>query len=154
MDILQLSHYLDNLLDIKEIMDLGASGVQLGTRFVTTDECDASMDFKQTYIDSKKEDMVIVKSPVGLPGRAIFNEFIAKAQRGEKRPIKCPFHCLKTCDIKTTPYCIVSVLVNAQKGNFYNGYAFAGSNAYRATKVISVKETMEALVSEYEEEVR
>ncbi len=137
--------------DIKEIMDLGASAVQLGTRFVTTDECDASMDFKQTYIDSKEEDMVIVKSPVGLPGRAIFNDFIAKAQRGEKRPIKCPFHCLKTCDIKTTPYCIVSVLVNAQKGNFYNGYAFAGSNAYRATKVISVKETMDALVSEYEE---
>ncbi|MBT4408934.1 MAG: nitronate monooxygenase [Bacteroidetes bacterium] len=138
--------------DIKNIMDMGASGVQMGTRFVTTDECDASMDFKQTYIDSKEEDMEIVNSPVGMPGRAIFNEFIAKVRRGEKRPIKCPYQCLRTCDIKTTPYCIVAVLVNAQKGNFYNGYAFAGSNAYKATKVISVKETIESLVREYKEE--
>ncbi len=137
--------------DIKEIMDLGASGVQMGTRFVTTDECDASMDFKQTYIDSKEEDMVIVRSPVGMPGRAIMNDFIAKVKRGEKRPIKCPYHCLKTCDIKTTPYCIVAVLVNAQKGNFHNGYAFAGSNAYKTTEIVSVKELMETLVQEYKE---
>jgi nitronate monooxygenase len=140
--------------DIKNIMDLGASAVQMATRFVTTDECDASMAFKQTYIDSKEEDMEIVVSPVGMPGRAIFNDFIAKAKKGEKRPIKCPYHCLKTCDIKTTPYCIVAVLVNAQKGNFYNGYAFAGSNAYKATKVISVKETIESLVREYKEKLQ
>ena len=137
--------------DIKKIMNLGASGVQMGTRFVTTHECDASMGFKQTYIDSKEEDMEIINSPVGMPGRAIFNEFIAKVRRGEKRPVKCPYHCLKTCDIKTTPYCIVAVLVNAQKGNFYNGYAFAGSNAFKATKITSVKETMETLVRENKE---
>jgi NAD(P)H-dependent flavin oxidoreductase YrpB (nitropropane dioxygenase family) len=137
--------------DIKEIMDLGASGVQMGTRFVVTEECDASLKFKQTYIDSRKEDMEIIDSPVGMPGRAIRNEFIEKVSRGEKRPVKCPYHCLRTCDIKTTPYCIVSALLNGRKGNFYNGYAFAGANAYRTTKITTVKELMESLVSEYKE---
>ncbi len=137
--------------DIKKIIDLGASGVQLGTRFVTTDECDASLKFKQTYIDSQEEDMEIINSPVGMPGRAIKNEFIEKVNRGEKRPVKCPYKCLKTCNIETTPYCILAVLINAWKGNFYNGYAFAGSNAFMATKIISVKETMESLVREFKE---
>jgi len=139
--------------DIKEIMDLGASGVQMGTRFVTTEECDASLKFKQTYIDSTEEDMEIINSPVGMPGRAIRNDFIEKIRKGEKRPVKCPYQCLSTCDIKTTPYCIVAALINGRKGNFFNGYAFAGSNAYRATKIVSVKETMESLVKEFEEAV-
>jgi NAD(P)H-dependent flavin oxidoreductase YrpB (nitropropane dioxygenase family) len=137
--------------DIKKIMDLKVSGVQLGTRFVTTEECDASLKFKQTYIDSQKEDMEIINSPVGMPGRAIRNEFIEKINRGEKRPVKCPYKCLKTCKIETTPYCIVAALINAMKGNFYNGFAFAGANAFMATKIISVKETMESLVREFKE---
>ena len=137
--------------DIKKIMDLGVSGVQMGTRFVTTEECDASLKFKQTYIDSHEEDMEIINSPVGMPGRAIRNEFIEKINRGEKRPVKCPYKCLKTCNIETTPYCIVAALVNAMKGNFYNGFAFAGSNAFRATKIISVKETMDSLIREFKE---
>lgn len=139
--------------DIKKIMDLGAAGVQMGTRFVTTDECDASLKFKQSYIDSKEEDMEIIDSPVGMPGRAIKNEFIEKIARGEKRPIKCPYHCLRTCNIETTPYCIVSALINGRKGNFFNGYAFAGANAYKASKITSVKETMKALVQEFKEAV-
>jgi NAD(P)H-dependent flavin oxidoreductase YrpB (nitropropane dioxygenase family) len=137
--------------DIKKIMALGASGVQMGTRFVTTEECDASMKFKQTYIDSLEEDMEIINSPVGMPGRAIRNEFIEKINRGEKRPVKCPYKCLKTCKIDTTPYCIIAALVNAMKGNLYNGFAFAGSNAFRATKIISVKETMGSLIKEFKE---
>jgi NAD(P)H-dependent flavin oxidoreductase YrpB (nitropropane dioxygenase family) len=137
--------------DIKEIMDMGASGVQLGTRFVTTEECDASNAFKQTYIDSYEKDMEIINSPVGMPGRAIGNEFIDKINRGEKRPVKCPHKCLKTCNIESTPYCIVAALVNAMKGNFYNGFAFAGSNAYIATKIISVKETIDNLIREFKE---
>ncbi len=139
--------------DMKEIMDLGASGVQMGTRFVTTNECDASMKFKQTYIDSGKEDMAIINSPVGMPGRAIKNEFIDKINRGEKRPVKCPHKCLKTCNIESTPYCIVAALVNAMKGNFYNGFAFAGSNAYIATKITSVKETVDSLLQEFKEAI-
>ena len=139
--------------DIKEIMDLGASGVQIGTRFVTTEECDASMKFKQTYIDSKEEDMEIIDSPVGMPGRAIRNEFIEKVSRGEKRPVKCPYHCLRTCNIETTPYCIVAALINGRKGNFYNGYAFAGANAYMATKIFTVKETIDSLIREFKEAI-
>ncbi len=135
--------------DIKKIMDLGASGVQMGTRFVTTHECDALEKFKQTYIDSKLEDMEIINSPVGMPGRAINSEFIQKVNMGEKRPVKCPYHCLRTCNIETTPYCIVSALVNGRKGNFLNGYAFAGSNAYRTTEIVSVKELMSSLVDEF-----
>jgi len=137
--------------DIKKIMELGASGVQLGTRFVTTEECDASPAFKQTYIDSYEKDMEIINSPVGMPGRAIRNEFIDKINRGEKRPVKCPYKCLKTCNIESTPYCIVAALVNAMKGNFYNGFAFAGSNAFIATKIISVKETIDSLMKEFKE---
>jgi nitronate monooxygenase len=137
--------------DIKKFMDMGAAGVQMGTRFVTTHECDASIIFKQTYIDSKKEDMEIIDSPVGMPGRAIKNEFLEKVSRGEKRPVRCPYKCLRTCNIDTTPYCIVGVLINGRKGNFVHGYAFAGANAYKATEIISVKETMDILVKEYNE---
>jgi len=135
--------------DIKEIMDRGASGVQMGTRFVTTDECDASLKFKQSYIDSNEKDMEIINSPVGMPGRAIKNDFIDKINRGEKRPVKCPYKCLKTCNIESTPYCIVAALVNAMKGNFYNGFAFAGTNAFIASKIISVKETIDSLIKEF-----
>lgn len=139
--------------DIKNIMDLGATGVQLGTRFVTTNECDASDAFKQTYVNSSESDIEIIQSPVGMPGRAIRNEFIEKINRGEKRPVKCPYKCLKTCDIDKTPYCIFAALMSAMKGNFFNGYAFAGSNAWKTSKIISVKETFEALIQEFKEAV-
>ncbi len=136
---------------IKNIMDLGASGVQMGTRFVTTNECDASDAFKQTYINSKAEDVEIINSPVGMPGRAIKSNFMEKVKKGEKQPLKCPFHCIKTCDITSSPYCIVKSLISALKGNFENGYAFAGTNAYLAEKIISIKETFENIKKEYDE---
>lgn len=135
--------------DIKKILDRKASGVQMGTRFVITNECDASLKFKQTFIDASKGDMEIINSPVGMPGRAIRGEFLDKVSRGEKRPIKCPHKCLKTCNIETTPYCIIAALINAMKGNLFNGFAFAGANAYMATKIVSVKEMMNSLASEF-----
>jgi len=137
--------------DINNIMKLGASGVQMGTRFVTTNECDASDGFKQAYIDAKEKDIEIIKSPVGMPGRAIFSNFIQKVRDGKKQPKKCPFKCIKTCDISKSPYCIIVALINAVKGNFENGYAFAGSNAFRATKISSVKEIFQSLLQEYRE---
>ncbi len=137
--------------DIKNFLDMGASGVQMGTRFVTTNECDASDEFKQTYINSVESDMEIIQSPVGMPGRAIRNEFIDKINRGEKKPVKCPYKCLKTCDISKTPYCIFAALMSAMKGNFFNGYAFAGANAFKSTKIISVKETFESIIREFKE---
>lgn len=135
--------------DIKKIMQLGASGVQLGTRFVTTYECDASEGFKQAYINAGEKDIEIIKSPVGMPGRAIFSNFIRKVREGRKQPKKCPFKCIKTCDISSSPYCIITALINALKGNFENGFAFAGSNAFRATKISSVKEIFQSLLKEY-----
>ena len=135
--------------DILKFFQLGASGVQMATRFVTTYECDASDKFKQTYVDSKKEDMVIIKSPVGLPGRAIKNTFIDEVSEGKKKPFKCPYHCLKTCDYKNSPYCITLALINAKKGNMEHGFAFAGENAYRAQGVVSVKELVKTIIEEY-----
>lgn len=135
--------------DILKIMELGADGVQMGTRFVTTTECDASDKFKQQYINSNEEDIQIIVSPVGMPGRAIHNDFISKMEAGEKKPVKCPYKCIKTCDVEKTPYCIFAALQSAMKGNMKNGYAFAGTNAHLATKIISVKETFENLKNEF-----
>ena len=137
--------------DIRKIIELGAEGVQMGTRFVTTEECDASPGFKQSYINATEKDIEIIKSPVGMPGRAILSNFLTKVKEGKKQPIKCPFKCIKTCDINKSPYCIITALINALKGNFENGYAFAGSNAFRATKISSVKELFQSLFREYDE---
>ncbi len=140
--------------DINNIMKLGASGVQMGTRFVTTYECDAPQAFKQAYIDAGKMDIEIIKSPVGLPGRAIISNFIRKVKDGKRQPHKCPFKCIKTCDITKSPYCIILALISALRGNFENGFAFAGSNAFRATKISSVKEIFQSLITEYMQAVR
>jgi nitronate monooxygenase len=135
--------------DILKYIKLGASGVQMGTRFVATHECDASYEFKKTYIDCKKEDIVIINSPVGLPGRAIRNDFIEAAENGMKHPFNCPYQCIKTCEYEKSPYCIALALMNAQKGIMKNGFAFAGQNAYRIKELLSVHELFESLKTEY-----
>jgi nitronate monooxygenase len=135
--------------DIYNFFQLGAAGVQMATRFVTTHECDASEKFKLTYINSQKEDLRIVKSPVGMPGRAIRNKFLDDVSRGEKKPFDCPFHCLKTCDYENTPYCISLALANAKEGKMEDALVFAGENAYQADKIISVHELVETLKEEY-----
>jgi nitronate monooxygenase len=137
--------------DIRRFMGMGAAGVQMATRFVTTRECDASAAFKQTYLDAKQEDIMIIKSPVGMPGRAIRNQFIEAVNRGEKQPYQCPYHCIITCDFENTPYCIALALINAQRGNLAHGFPFAGANAYRNTEIVSVRELMATLVREFEE---
>lgn len=121
----------------------------MGTRFVTTEECDASTAFKETYIKAEEKDIEIIKSPVGMPGRAIACNFLQKVKDGLKQPKACPFKCIKTCDISRSPYCIVTALYNAFKGNFENGYAFAGSNAFKADRIMSVKETIGELIDEW-----
>jgi NAD(P)H-dependent flavin oxidoreductase YrpB (nitropropane dioxygenase family) len=135
--------------DIHKFMQLGAQGVQMGTRFVGTDECDASIEFKNAYLNCKKEDIVIIDSPVGLPGRAIWDNFLQRVASGIKETFKCPWKCLKSCDFKNVPYCIARALTNAKDGDLEHGYAFAGANAWRVDKIISVKELIETLVSEY-----
>ena len=135
--------------DIYKFIRLGASGVQMATRFVTTHECDATMKFKQAYLNLKKEDLVIIKSPVGLPGRAIRNKFLDDVNGGKKKPFRCPYHCITTCDYQNSPYCIALALINAQKGNLKHGFVFAGQNAYRAKEIVSVKELISTLLEEY-----
>jgi len=132
--------------DIARFLNLGASGVQMATRFVVTEECDASEEFKKEHIRAKKEDIVFIKSPVGLPGRAIKNKFLEEVERGRKVPFKCLYHCIKTCVPRKAPYCISSALINAQKGNLEEGFAFAGSNAYRSKKIVKVKKLIEELL--------
>lgn len=131
--------------DIDKFLKLGADGVQMATRFVTTYECDASDEFKKAYINCKEEDIKIIDSPVGMPGRAIYNEFIKKTEKGKERIEKC-YNCIKTCDIKNTPYCITKALINSVKGNLKSGLIFCGSNAYRAKEIVSVHDLMQELV--------
>ncbi len=134
--------------DINKFIQLGASGVQMSTRFVTTEECDASLEFKKTYINCKKEDIGIIESPLGMPGRAIVNKFLHDVNAGSKKPYKCPYHCIITCECKSSPYCIALALLNAKKGKMKDGFAFAGENAYRAEKIVSVKELVSSLIEE------
>lgn len=136
--------------DMFDIMQAGADAVKIGTRFVTTEECDADIRFKQEFIRASKNDIVIIDSPVGLPGRAVENDFIRSVNAGETKPIKCEWRCLKTCDWRKVPYCIAQALANAAKGNLDEGFAFAGSNAYRATKIETVPEVFAQLIDEYQ----
>jgi NAD(P)H-dependent flavin oxidoreductase YrpB (nitropropane dioxygenase family) len=135
--------------DISRFIQLGASAVQMGSIFVTTEECDASRTFKEVYINSNPEDIQIIESPVGMPGRAINGEFIKRVKEGLTKPLSCPFHCIKTCDYTKSPYCIIKALYNAAKGNMSKGYAFAGTNAFLAKKISSVKEVIDALIMDF-----
>lgn len=136
---------------IYKIMDLGADGVQLGTRFVATQECDADDAFKQLFVDCKQDEIVIIDSPVGLPGRAISNKFLTDVSLGIKKPFLCPWKCLKTCDYRNSPYCIALALQNARNGKFAEGFAFAGANAYLVKNITTVKELIRDLVQEYQD---
>jgi nitronate monooxygenase len=136
--------------DICRFLEMGASGVQMGTRFVTTHECDANIAFKEAFINAKKEDIVILKSPVGMPGRAVGNDFLREAERGERHPKSCPYHCLRSCAQTESPFCIAMALSNAQQGLLKNGFAFAGFNAWRTEKIVSVRELVGSLREEFD----
>lgn len=138
--------------DIFNIMKAGARAVKIGTRFVTTHECDASIQYKQSYLAAKKEDIVIIDSPVGLPGRVVKNEFVQQIMDGEAKPFKCPWKCLATCNYKEAPFCIAQALYNSATGNMEEGFAFAGANAFKATEINSVAEVMADLVAGYKQE--
>ena len=135
--------------DIRRLMELGAAGVQMATRFVTTTECDASDAFKNAYLECRQEDIRIITSPVGMPGRAINNEFLDDVEAGKKKPFACPYHCIITCKQTESPYCIALALMSAQKGRLKHGFAFAGDNAWRADRIVSVKELVATLREEF-----
>lgn len=127
--------------DMEHYLLLGADGVQMATRFVTTEECDADIRYKESYIKAKSEDIEIVNSPVGMPGRAIHNQFQEDVKAGQVTHGKC-HQCIKTCSPKDTPYCITDALVAAVKGDVEHGLLFCGANAYRAEKIEHVADIM------------
>lgn len=131
--------------DIAHALELGADGVQISTRFVVTQECDASEAYKQAYLDAKKEDVKIVISPVGMPGRAILNPFLKTVGEGRIAVTKC-FNCLEHCNPKDTPYCITKALINAVEGNLKEGLIFCGDNVHRLKEMTTVKALFEELV--------
>jgi nitronate monooxygenase len=131
--------------DIARMLQMGAAGVQMATRFVCTDECEVSQEFKQTYLDAKPEDIVLIKSPVGLPGRAIRNPFLKNLDEGRLDKLKCPYRCLATCDVATAKYCIALALTHAFQGNMEKGLVFCGDNAWRVDKITTVHELIAEL---------
>ena len=135
--------------DIYNILKAGAKAVKLGTRFVTTYECDASLEYKESYLNCNDKDIIIINSPVGLPGRVIKNDFVDQILMGNTKPFKCVWNCLATCNYKEAPYCIAQVLFNSAKGKMSDGFAFAGANAYKATKIQYVSEVINEIVREY-----
>lgn len=134
--------------DIAHFLQLGAGGVQMATRFVCTEECDAAYPYKEAYLKARKEDILLIKSPVGLPLRVIRNAFVDRITGGERVEFRCQYQCLATCDPKTTRYCIAQALVNAYRGNMAMGFATCGANAYRIDKIVTVHELVTQLVKE------
>jgi len=134
--------------DIARMLSLGASGVQMGTRFVCTEECDVSQEFKQAYLDAKEEDIEIIKSPVGMPARAIRNRFLEDLEVKGKLKIKCFYRCLTACKIEKARYCIALALVNSYYGDVDHGLIFCGQNAYRVDKIVTVNELISELLTE------
>ena len=133
--------------DVLHHLALGAAGVQVGTRFVTTEECDAPMAYKKAYLDAGQEDIVIVKSPVGMPGRAIKNKFLEQVSKGPLKVEWC-FQCLEHCNPAQVPYCITKALINAAEGRIDDALLFCGSNAYRCEKIETVEDVMKELCGE------
>lgn len=127
--------------DIRHVMELGADGVQIASRFVATYECDASDAYKQAYVNAKAEDIRIIKSPVGMPGRALYNSFVKKTEQGRELVKKC-YQCLEKCNPAQVPYCITKALVDAVKGDVDNGLVFCSANVSRIDKIMSVHDLM------------
>jgi len=122
----------------------------MATRFVCTEECDVSQEFKQSYLDAKEEDIVIIKSPVGMPGRAIQNKFLDDLEKKGKLTVKCPYRCLTVCKVSDARYCIAQALLNSYFGDVDHGLIFCGQNAYRIDRIVTVKELISDLLAELE----
>lgn len=132
--------------DIFELMKAGAAGVQMGTRFAATDECSAPEAFKQMYVDADEEDIVLIRSPVGLPGRSLRNAFTDSLAAGDVQPIKGCIVCLKKCGKQ---FCIMDKLVRCQAGDVVDGLVFTGGGVARVHDILPVRALMQRLVSEY-----
>jgi len=140
---------ITNGYEMAEMMDkYGADGIQIATRFVLTHECSVADSFKQAYLNAKKEDVTLIHSPVGLPGRAIRTPFVKKMEAGKELKAKeCKYKCLKKCDHF---YCISERLREARDGNIEEGLVFSGENVYKMKEILSVKEVFDMFTSQAE----
>lgn len=132
---------IQNKQEMEHYLALGADGIQVATKFVTTEECDADIKYKQAYLNCKEEDIIIVKSPVGMPGRAIKNAFTERAHLA-RIPVKRCYNCIKNCNPAETPYCITDALENAARGNLDEALLFCGANAFMEDKIRTVKDVL------------
>lgn len=135
---------IDTAQKVQRALTLGADGIQVATRFVTTEECDADIRYKASYIQASRKDIIIVQSPVGMPGRAIRNSFIQRVLKGEKIPHGCR-GCLRKCSPTEIPYCITEALIHAARGEVEDALLFCGADAYQAEKIETVKEVIQDL---------
>jgi nitronate monooxygenase len=140
---------ITNGVEMAEMMDkYGADGVQVATRFVLTKECAVADEFKQTMLSAEKEDVVLIRSPVGLPGRAINTPFVRKLSKNEVGQTKeCRYKCLKKCD---HVYCISDRLISALEGDVENGLFFSGEHVYKMKDILTVREVFDQFVSQAE----
>lgn len=136
--------------DIARLLQAGAAGAQMATSFVCTEECEVAPEFKQAYLDAKEDDIVLIQSPVGLPGRAIHNQFLRSIENDTADRLNCPYRCLTTCNIAEARYCIAKALSSAYQGDMEKGLVFCGQNAYRLNKIVTVKELIAELRTELE----
>lgn len=141
---------IDSREKAEEAFSIGADGIQVATRFVTTKECDAASEYKEAYVKAKKEDICIVKSPVGMPGRAIHNAFLEKVERGEKKLCKC-HKCLHRCNPGEIPYCITDALIQAAEGNVEDALIFCGANAWKISEIQTVSQVVRELFPDFPE---
>ncbi|MCK5785145.1 MAG: nitronate monooxygenase [Candidatus Sabulitectum sp.] len=135
--------------DLAKFLNMGASGVQMGTRFVATHECDVSDEYKQSYVDATEDDVAVILSPVGLPARVIKNPFVEKCL-GEKQEFKCFYKCLITCGADKANYCIALALLDSSRGHMDTGFPMCGENVHRIKKIVSVQELIQELTTEAE----
>lgn len=141
---------IDSREKAEEAFSIGVDGIQVATRFVTTKECDAASEYKEAYVKAKKEDICIVKSPVGMPGRAIHNAFLEKVERGEKKLCKC-HKCLHRCNPGEIPYCITDALIQAAEGNVEDALIFCGANAWKISEIQTVSQVVRELFPDFPE---
>ncbi len=139
---------IENRRQAAHAFSLGVDAIQVATRFVTTEECDADIRYKEAYIQADREDITIVKSPVGMPGRAIMNPFMRRVMAGEQIPHSPCHGCLHKCDPAKIPYCITDALIHAAKGEVDDALLFCGAYAYKAKRLETVKEVIDSLLTE------
>lgn len=129
--------------DLVRFRAMGAAGVQAATRFIATAECDASQAYKDVIIGAKKEDVRVIHSPVGMPGRAIRSPLVERMEAGERRGPDWCANCIKTCDPAHTPYCITHALIEAVKGNWEEGLFFCGAEVEGVDRMSTVAQVLE-----------